>query len=201
MTIKKMTLLATLTAAALVIFMVEAQIDLPFIVPGMKLGLANTITLFALFYGPGSAARSATSTSTGAAANTTTGANTNIKNNTDNITTANALLMLIARILLGALFIGRITAFIYSITGGLIGFAAQAAMKKIVTDKQIWVCGAAGAVMHNVGQILAAMLITGTSAIAAYLPILIIAGIITGVLTGMVAQLAVARLAPHKYST
>jgi len=168
--VKKLTLMAVLTAAALIIFIIEAQIPLPLPVPGAKLGLANAVTLFALFH-----SRSR-------------------EQSADNLSTANAFTILVCRIILGALFTGRIVAFIYSITGGFLGFAAQVIMKRFVSDKQIWACGAVGAAFHNVGQILAAMLITGTPAIAAYLPVLIVAGVITGVITGLIAQFTLKRI-------
>lgn len=46
---KKMTLLALLSAIALTIFMVEAQIPAIIPIPGVKLGLANIVTVFAVF--------------------------------------------------------------------------------------------------------------------------------------------------------
>ena len=168
--VRKLTIMAALTAAALIIFIIEAQIPLPIPVPGVKLGLANTMTLFALFHGRGK------------------------ERGADSLSTANAFAILICRIILGAMFTGRIVALIYSATGGLLGFAAQVIIKRLVSNKQIWVCGAIGAVFHNIGQILAAMLITGTPAIAAYLPVLIIAGVITGVITGLIAQLTLTRI-------
>ncbi len=45
----RLTLCALLTAIALTIFMVEAQIPLPIAIPGIKLGLANIITVYAVF--------------------------------------------------------------------------------------------------------------------------------------------------------
>lgn len=45
---RKLALMALLTAIALAIFVVEAQIPAPFPVPGVKLGLANVITLVAM---------------------------------------------------------------------------------------------------------------------------------------------------------
>ena len=47
MSVKKLTELAVLTAAALIIFIIELQIPNPFPVPGIKLGLANIITVYA----------------------------------------------------------------------------------------------------------------------------------------------------------
>mgnify|MGYP002605113878 CR=1 FL=1 len=44
MRVKRLTRCALLTAIALAIFVLEAQIPIPFPVPGMKLGLSNIIT-------------------------------------------------------------------------------------------------------------------------------------------------------------
>ena len=46
---KKLTLLALLAAIALTIFMIEAQIPSPVPIPGVKLGLANIVTVFTVF--------------------------------------------------------------------------------------------------------------------------------------------------------
>ena len=46
---KKLTLLSLLTAIALTIFMVEAQIPALVPIPGVKMGLANIVTVFAVF--------------------------------------------------------------------------------------------------------------------------------------------------------
>ena len=46
---KKLTVLALLSAIALTIFMVEAQIPPIVPIPGVKLGLANIVTVFAVF--------------------------------------------------------------------------------------------------------------------------------------------------------
>ena len=173
--------MAVLTAVALIVFIIEAQIPLPLPIPGAKLGLANTVTLFALFYGKNN---SASCTSQGKQKNRPPAS----------LKTIDTFMILICRIILGAVFTGRIIAFIYSIAGGLLGFAAQAALKRIVTNKQIWVCGAVGAIFHNIGQIIAAMIITGTTSIIAYLPILIAVGVVTGILTGLIAQLSAERL-------
>jgi len=46
---RKLAVLGLLTAIALTIFMVEAQIPSPVPLPGVKLGLANIVTVFAVF--------------------------------------------------------------------------------------------------------------------------------------------------------
>ena len=46
---RRMTFCALLTAIALTIFMVENQIPTVIPLPGMKLGLANIVTVYAMF--------------------------------------------------------------------------------------------------------------------------------------------------------
>ena len=47
---KKLAELALLTAAALIIFVVELQIPYPFPIPGIKTGFANIITVYAVYH-------------------------------------------------------------------------------------------------------------------------------------------------------
>ena len=49
MNVKKLTTLAMLTAISMIVFLIEAQIPLPFAVPGIKLGLPNLVIVFALY--------------------------------------------------------------------------------------------------------------------------------------------------------
>ena len=201
--------MAVLTASAVIIFIIEAQIPVPIPAPGVKLGLANAVTLFALFYGArqghgkhgaGSSKQGDDSKRGDSSSKQEAGSEHGgdfSKQGADSsalLTKFDVFGILLCRIFLGAVFTGRLVAFAYSLAGGLIGFAAQVVMMRFVSKKQIWVCGAIGAVFHNIGQILAAMLITGTPAIAYYLPILIIAGIVTGVVTGLIAQFTLARV-------
>lgn len=41
--------MAMLTAISMIVFLIEAQIPLPIAIPGVKLGIANVITLFAIW--------------------------------------------------------------------------------------------------------------------------------------------------------
>lgn len=49
MNVKKLTTMAMLTAISMIVFLIEAQIPLPIAIPGVKLGIANVITLFAIW--------------------------------------------------------------------------------------------------------------------------------------------------------
>ena len=156
---KQLTLMALLTAIALAIHVAEAQIPAPVPIPGVKLGLANIVTVWAMFsLGPGP-----------------------------------ALMILVARILLGSLFSG-VMSLLYSLAGGLLCYCVMLLLRRVLTRKQIWVASVIGAVFHNIGQILVAIVVTGTPAIVSYLPILLISGIATGLFTGVAAQYLVNRL-------
>ena len=49
MKIKKLVYMALLTATALILFVVESQIPVPLPIPGIKYGLSNIITLYAVY--------------------------------------------------------------------------------------------------------------------------------------------------------
>ena len=157
---RRITQLALLTAIALTIFMIEAQ--LPVLVPiqGVKLGLANIITVYAVFVlGPG-----------------------------------DALLILCARVFLGAVFSGQMMTLLYSMGGGLLAWLAMVGLRKLLTRKQIWLCSPVAAVFHNIGQLLVAAGVMKTWTVMAYLPYLLLSGMITGLFTGLCAQFLIRRL-------
>lgn len=159
---KDLILTAILTALALTAFAIEAAI--PPIVPiyGVKLGLANVFTLFALYA----------------------------------LGTRQAAAVMFLRIILGSIFTGQIVSFVYSLTGGVLSFVLMVLLKRFFPLKQLWVLSVLCAVMHNIGQLLAAIAMTKTIQIVGYLPVLIISGIIAGAFTGLCAQLVLIRLKP-----
>ena len=67
-------------------------------------------------------------------------------------------------------------------------------MRRLVTEKQIWVASVFAAIGHNAGQIAAALAVTGTPSLLYYLPVLAVSGVITGAFTGFAGQFAVRRL-------
>ena len=103
-------------------------------------------------------------------------------------------MILIARILLGSMFGGGVVSLLYSLAGGILCLLITLVLRRILTKKQIWVAGVMGAIMHNIGQILVAVVVTGTPSIVSYLPVLLISGIVTGTFTGFAAQAVVNRL-------
>ena len=154
MNIKKTARLGLLTAIALTIFMVEAQLPALVPIPGVKLGLANIVTVFTVFtMGPGSGAA-----------------------------------VLFARIFLGSVFGGNFGAILYSAAGGALAILATIGLRRVLTAKQLWVAGCLGAVAHSIGQMAAAILISGTPQLAVYLPVMIGISVVTGLFTGLCAQ-------------
>jgi len=153
MKIKRLTVLALLTAVALILFVIELQIPSPVPIPGVKLGLANVVTLFAVY----------------------------------KFKKGEAALMLLARILLGALFAGSVMTLLYSLSGGALCLVGMLLLKKVIPADSMWITSVLGALLHNVGQILAAMAVTGTPELIVYLPVLLLSGCIAGLFTGLCA--------------
>ncbi len=107
---------------------------------------------------------------------------------------ADAAAVLLTRVLLASLFGGQAVSLLFSLCGGLLAFLVMWPVRRIVTNRQIWVAGILGALAHNTGQILAARFLIGQDAIFAYVPVLIVSAILTGLFTGICAQGAIRRL-------
>ena len=96
-----------------------------------------------------------------------------------------ALLILIPRCILGAVFGGGITGLVFSLCGGLL---ALGCMALAMSNSRLSIYGISilGAAAHNLGQILAAMGLMRSVYVGAYLPWLLMMGIVTGMLTGSI---------------
>lgn len=156
---RKLTAMALLSAIALTIFTIEAQIPPIVPIPGIKLGLANIITVYAVFaLGAGEAAA-----------------------------------ILFVRIFLGAVFAGNFSTILYSLGGGALAILTTIGLKFVLKENQLWVAGCLGAIAHSIGQMIVAVWATGTPSLLLYLPVMIVCSIITGVFTGLCAQILVKR--------
>lgn len=96
-------------------------------------------------------------------------------------------IILLLRIILGSVFSGSMSSFIFSICGGFLCFFSMCIFSKILKEK-IWVVSIFGAVFHNIGQITAAVFVMQSTAVLWYFPYLLISAIITGAFTGLTAQ-------------
>lgn len=155
---RKLTTLALLSAIALTIFILEAQIPALVPIPGVKLGLANIVTVYAV-YALGAKESAA---------------------------------VLFVRIFLGAVF-GNFSTIFYSAAGGALAILTTIALKPVLQENQIWIASCLGAIAHSIGQMVVAIWLTGTPSLLIYLPVLILCSIVTGLFTGLCAQLLIKR--------
>ena len=101
-----------------------------------------------------------------------------------------AAAVLFVKTVLGAVFAGSMLRFLYSCAGSLCCFAAAAALRGAVKDKQAWFLSAVAACAHNFGQLTVARFVLGTSRVWWYAPILLLSGVLTGLFTGLCAGFA-----------
>jgi heptaprenyl diphosphate synthase len=148
---KKIAFCAVMIALALALSYAERFIPLQLVIPmpGIKLGLANVVTLVALY----------------------------------RLKSRYAFAILIPRCILGAVFGGGITGLMFSLTGGVLALVTMSFSKKAPLFS-VYGVSVLGAAAHNIGQICAAVVLLRSVYVAAYLPWLLIAAIVTGILTG-----------------
>ena len=159
--IHRLTRCAVLTALALAISVCEGLVPLSILIPlpGLRLGLANLVTVYALC----------------------------------RLSGREALGILVSRCLLGAIVGGNLTALAFSLTGGVLAFLTMWLLLHVPGLSLFGVC-IAGAAAHNTGQILAAMAVLGSPDPVVYLPPLLLAGVVTGAVTGGASILLVQRV-------
>lgn len=148
---KRMVQSAVLVSLALALSYAERFIPLHLVIPlpGVKLGLANVVTLIALYL----------------------------------MGTTNAFAILLLRCILGSVFGGGITGLLFSLTGGILAMSIMALSKK-AAFLSVYGVSILGAAAHNIGQILAAMVLMNSVYIGMYLAYLLIVALFTGFATG-----------------
>lgn len=104
-----------------------------------------------------------------------------------------ALLLSVVRIVLAGFLFGNLFGILYSLAGGILSLVVMALLKRSGAFSIIGV-SMAGGVSHNVGQLIMAMLVVETYAVGYYLPVLLIAGLITGTLIGIAGREMLKRL-------
>ena len=160
MSIRRLTELALLSSVALIIFVIELRIPNPVPIPGVKLGLANIVTVYAVF----------------------------------RCKPSETAMIVAVRLLLGAVFSGNPSALLYSAAGAICCLCGMLLLRGVLPEKQIWLCSVIGAILHNTGQIGAAIVLMRTTAVLTYLPVLLVSGCIAGLFTGLCAQFTVIRM-------
>lgn len=147
---------ALLISAALTLSYMERFIPLQVLIPlpGIKVGLANIVSMFALYF----------------------------------LGVKQGFSILVIRCILGSVFGGSISGLAMSLTGGILAYAMMAIVKSIPLFS-VYGVSILGAAAHNLGQIIAAAVMMGTFFTFYYLPLLLVAAIIVGMMTGTLASL------------
>lgn len=147
-------LLGVLFALSIVLSLIEGMFPLPVPVPGIRLGLANIVVMFALFQ----------------------------------LRRRDALLLTLLKAGFAAATRGAVAGAM-SLAGGLCAFCAMLLLLLLFKEENTYlIISIAGAVCHNIGQILAASLLLDTL-LWPYLPLLLLAGIATGIVTSVLLKL------------
>lgn len=107
--------------------------------------------------------------------------------------TKSAFFVSLVRVVLSGLLFAGFAGLLYSLAGAMCSFAVMALLKK--TEKfSIAGVSIAGGIFHNVGQIIVASLVVQNVKMAYYLPFLLVSGVVTGLLIGIVAKTALGYL-------
>ena len=150
---KKTAYLGVMLALALICCYVEVLIPVPIGIPGIKLGLANIVIVFALY----------------------------------SLGIKEALVLSVMRVTISGFMFGNVIAIAYSLAGGLLSLLIMFLLKK--TDKLSCISvSIAGGIFHNIGQMIIATILVDNYYVLYYVPVLMIAGFITGACIGVVAQ-------------
>lgn len=104
-----------------------------------------------------------------------------------------ALLLSIVRIMLSGFLFGNLSSILYSIAGGVLSLGIMTLLKK-QGDFSVIGVSVAGGVSHNVGQLIVAMLVVETYQVGYYFPVLLVAGVLTGLGIGVVSQEVLKRI-------
>ena len=156
---KKVVLFGIGIALSLILSYVDFLIPLYSLAPGIKMGLANIVVVFALF-------------------------KWGIKE---------GIIMSVIKVVLTTIIFGNGMSFIYSIAGALVSILLMILLKRINVLSLVTV-SVIGAVSHNLAQIAVAIIVTDYLEILVYLPFLIFAAVISGLIVGFASAVVVKRV-------
>lgn len=150
---RKVTWYGLLIALAMILSYVEVLVPFHFVVPGVKLGLANLAVFVALY--------------------------------TEGV--KGAATISIVRIFLVSFTFGNAYSMLYSLAGGILSLTVMAICKQTKLLSKVGV-SILGGVCHNIGQIFVAAYVVRLTQIFYYLPVLLIAGAVTGAVIGILGR-------------
>lgn len=103
------------------------------------------------------------------------------------------LIISFLRIILISILFGNTMTLAYSFAGFVLSFLCMVVLMKI-GGFHMTVVSVTGGVMHNVGQLIAAVLLLHSDVLFYYLPVLMVAGVVAGTVIGFVSGLVTRRI-------
>lgn len=155
-------LIGVMIALAMVLSYLESFVPLSFAVPGIKIGLANIVTIIAL----------------------------------QRLGIKPAIIISFGRIILSGILFSNFAMIIYSIAGAMVSLMVMIAIrsikikrndgtkKRVFTVTGISICGA---IAHNLGQVVVAIIVMENVRILYYMIVLTISGAFFGAIIGIIA--------------
>jgi heptaprenyl diphosphate synthase len=104
-----------------------------------------------------------------------------------------AFLLSVVRVVLSGFLFGNYFSIIYSLAGGMLSLAVMSLLKRSGGFSVMGV-SIAGGVFHNIGQLIVAMLVVETFSVIYYVPVLLTAGMLAGLVIGIAANGMLRRL-------
>lgn len=102
-------------------------------------------------------------------------------------------LLSVTRVVLAGFMFGNLFSIIYSLAGGLLSLTVMWGLKKNEGFSVVGI-SVAGGVMHNVGQLIIAMIVVESMNLMYYIPILMFSGLFTGIVIGITSNEMLKRL-------
>lgn len=99
----------------------------------------------------------------------------------------------LTRIVLVGFTFSNMSSMLYSLAGGFLSLFLMAVLKKYKLFSKVGI-SIIGGVSHNIGQIIMVAIIVNNSDMLYYLPVLLVSGIISGALIGLIGGLVLDRI-------
>ena len=103
-----------------------------------------------------------------------------------------ALVSAVRIVVIGFMF-GNLFSILYSLAGAALSLTVMDVLKKH-SDFSLIGISVAGGVTHNIGQLMVAMIVVSNTSLMVYAPALLVAGVLAGVLIGILTKDVVGRL-------
>ena len=105
----------------------------------------------------------------------------------------------VIRVVLTGLTYGNLSTMIYALAGTLLATTSRLISKNsgLLSTTGISIIGG---IAHNMGQLIAAIIMLSTAGLIYYLPVLVISGLVTGMVTGIITDKCIKHLGRHAHN-